>query len=324
MGSTRTLGHGLALVAVAALAILPVVPAAAAGIQGGDGTLHVGGFYVGAGLMQAWGDAGFTISGRDAILGRFSSVLEFPMDATYLVLESGIDQIGPGFGVHLRYGTSAGIDGTTVDTDYAWQLSQTPYIRSLAGTDGDNVFLTLDVTYCLIAAADSRAGTPVRLDVFAGYHMQDATFEISDVRTVIERTLPAYTAWSGVAATYDMEFSGLRVGLRGEMGLGAWGTISGSLAVLPLVDAEGFGQWIFREKVVDHDATGWGLDFALRYEYAFSSSVRVWGGVGYTRLEGSGGTDTQFRFSGDPIGRARLDELASEYRFAVIGGEFRF
>jgi len=259
----------------------------------------------------------------DSSVGRFRSVLEFPMDGTYVVFEAGVDEIGRGFGVHLRYGSSGSLEGTTVDTDFAWDITSREYIKSLSATDGENAFLTLDVSYCLL----DRAGAPggrMRLDVFAGYHMQDAAFEVSDVNTVIQEGVAVDGFYPGVAATYDMEFRGLRVGVRGEMTVGPSSTISGALAVLPYVSADGFGQWIVRRKAFDHDATGWGLDLFGRYEYAVSSNVRLWGGVGYTRMEGSDGTDRQFFFTGAPIGNARLDEIESSYGFVMIGGEFRF
>lgn len=289
---------------------------------------QIGDFYIGVGLMDAGGDGGFRISGNDTIVGRFSSQLEFPMDATYLVLEAGIDRLGPGFGLHLRYGTSTtGLDGTAIDTDYAWEYDTDPFIRSLADSDGDSVFLTLDASYRLFEGAigeDAADGTAGSFDVFAGYHMQDSTFEIRDVRTVIADFAVASHFVPGKAATYDMEFYGLRVGVRGELRFGRASTVSGSLAVLPFVWADGFGQWIVREKTLDHNATGWGLDLLVRYEYALTPSVRLWVGAGLTRLKGTDGTDTQFRFSGRPIGQSRLDELESDYSFLMIGGEFRF
>ncbi len=314
---------GLIIAAVAALLVVPVAGFAQGAPGAATARARVGGFYVGAGVMTAWGDGGFRISGLDPDVGRFSSVLEFPMDGTYFVLESGIDEIGRGFGVHLRYGTSGSLDGTTVDTDYAWDITSLEYTKSFSSTDGENVFLTLDVSYRLYDGAGEWGGR-TRLDLFAGYHMQDATFSVSDVNTVIQNARPVDYHLEGLAATYDMEFYGVRVGVRGEIATGPSGTISGYMAVLPYVAADGFGQWIVRGKALDHDATGWGLDLQVRYEYAVSSSVRLWGGVGYTRMEGSDGTDTQFFFSSEPIGRARLDEIESEYGFVVIGGEFRF
>lgn len=307
----------LVLAAVAVMVL--TAPAAARGASAaGPSRARVGGFYIGAGLMEAWGDGGFTISGVDAELGRFTSVLEFPMDGTYFVLEAGIDEIGAGFGAHLRYGSSATLDGTTIDTDFAWEITSSEFIKSFSSTEGENVFLTLDVSYRL----SERAGT--RLDVFAGYHMQDASFQVSDVNTVILNGAPADFFNGGLAATYDLEFRGLRAGVRVEMALGASSFISGYAAVLPYVKAEGFGQWILRHKGLDHDAVGWGLDLAVRYEHAISSSVRLWGGVGYTHLEGNDGTDRQFLFGGEPIGTGWLDTIESEYGFVMIGGEFRF
>jgi len=197
------------------------------------------------------------------------------------------------------------------------------YTQSRGSTDGENVFLTLDVSYRLYDAPSRWSGR-TWLDVFGGYHMQDASFEVSDVNTIFLDGRPTDLFYSGVAATYDMEFRGVRVGVRGEIGLGPSSTISGSIALLPYVVADGCGQWIVREKVLDHNATGWGLDLGVRYEYAVSDSIRVWGGFGSTRLKGTDGTDDQFHFSGQPIGRARLDKLESEFRFFMIGGEFRF
>jgi GNAT superfamily N-acetyltransferase len=282
---------------------------------------QIGGFYIGAGLMTAWGDGGFRISGLDADVGRFSSVLEFPMDGTYFVLEAGIDDIGSGFGVHLRYGSSGDVDGTVVDTDYAWDLTPREFIKSLSTSDGESMFLTIDLSYCLVGDQTRSSG---RLDVFGGYQMQDSTFEVSDVHTIIAFAEPVDYTEGGLAATYDMEFYGVRAGIRGELPVGRSSTISGYVAVLPFVQADGFGQWMLREKTLNHDATGWGLDVLVRYEYAVSPNVRLWGGVGYTRLKGTQGTDDQFEFSGEPIGRARLDELYCEYSFVMIGGEFRF
>ncbi|MBN1916476.1 MAG: hypothetical protein JW889_01100 [Verrucomicrobia bacterium] len=304
-----------------AVAVLALASAAAASQD--VSRAEVGAFYIGAGLMEAWGDGGFRISGRDIDLGRFSSQLDFPMDGTYFVFEAGIDQIGRGFGVHLRYGSSGNVDGTVVDTDYAWDLSSREFIKSLATSSGENVFLTLDLSYRLYDDRGS-ARDGGHLDVFAGYHMQDAAFEVRDVHTLVFFGEPVDALDRGLAATYDMEFYGVRAGIRGEMPVGRSSTISGSLAVLPFVQAEGFGQWILREKVLDHSATGWGLDLLVRYEYAVSSNVRLWAGVGITRLEGSSGTDDQFRFSGEAIGRAHLDEIESDCRFVVFGGEFRF
>jgi len=308
----------MGLLATALDAAAADAPSGGADPGGGVPRARVGGFYIGAGLMEAWGNGRFRISGLDADVGRFSSEVEFPMDATYFVLETGIDEIGRGFGVHLRYGSSGNLDGTATDTDYAWDLTSREFIKSLSVSDGESMFLTVDLSYCL------RGGPGGRLDAFAGYHMQDSTFEVSDVHTIIYFAEPVNVVDRGLAATYDMEFYGFRAGIRGELPVGRSSTISGSVAVLPFVEADGFGQWILREKTLDHNATGWGVDLLVRYEYAVSARVRLWGGAGFTRLEGTGGTDDQFRFSGLPIGRARLDELQSECGFIMIGGEFRF
>jgi hypothetical protein len=286
-------------------------------------TARFGDFYFGLGLVQAWGDAGFTISGRDATVGRFRSVIEFPMDGTYFVLESGIEGIGPGFGAHLRYGSSGNIEGTTTDSDYAAAFGSSEFIKSLSSTDGENVFLTLDVSYRLHERT-GKDGERTRLDVFVGYALQDAALEVSDVHTVIEDGLPADWWSEGLAATYDMEFRGVRVGVRGEIALSASSTVVGCVAVLPYVKADGFGQWILRRKAFDHNATGFGLDATVRYKYAVSSSVRLWAGAGYTHLRGTDGTDEQFSFGGHPIGTVSLDELQSQYGFVMIGAELRF
>jgi len=311
----------LTIVSVALLAVLGPGAAAAQG-ESVEGS-KVGGFYIGAGLMEAWGDGGFRISGVDADLGRFTSQLELPMDGTYFVLETGIDDIGRGFGVHLRYGSSGNLDGTAVDVDHAWDLSSEEFVKSFSASDGESMFLTVDVSWCI--SGGPRGGpSGGRLDIFGGYHMQDTTFEVTNVHTVIAYATPVNVVTAGTAATYDMEFYGVRVGIRGEMPVGRSSTISGHLAVLPFVAADGFGQWVLREKVFDHDATGWGIDALIRYEFAVSDSLRLWAGAGFTRLEGTNGTDDQFRFSGESLGRASLDELKSESRFVMIGGEFRF
>jgi len=310
-------------VAVAVMVLAPLVVYAQVGAGSAMPRAHVGGFYIGAGIMEASGDGGFTISGVDAEQGPFSSVLEFPMDGTYFVIEAGIDEIGSGFGVHLRYGSSDSLEGTTTDTDFLWDITSREYIKSLSQTDGENIFLTLDVTYG-VCERTGPTGRPTTLDVFGGYQMQDATFDISDVRTVIANGRPVDFSTSGLAATYDLEFWGIRIGVRGELPVGDSGTITGHVAVLPYVEGEGFGQWLLRQKAFDHDATGWGLDIAVRYEYALSPSVRLWGGVGYTRMKATDGVDRQFHFGGEPIGDARLDEISSENSFVMIGGEFRF
>lgn len=317
------MGRTLALAAVAAVLLAPGTAPGQHAASGATHKAHVGGFYIGAGLMQAWGNGGFTISGRDSTVGRFSSVLEFPMDGTYFVLEAGIEEIGPGFGAHLRYGSCGSLEGTTTDTDFAWDITSREYIKSFTGTDGENVFFTFDVSYRLHERADEGGGRS-RLDVFAGYALQDAAFEMSDVHTIIQNGVPVDTWYGGVAATYDMEFRGVRVGVRGEMPIGRSSTISGTVAVLPYVKADGFGQWIVRRKAFDHDATGWGFDCAVRYEYALSENITLWAGAGYTHLRGADGTDDQFYFTGKPIGTASLDELESEYGFVMIGGELRF
>jgi len=284
---------------------------------------RVGDFYIGAGIMETWGDGGFTISGLDSSVGRFTSVLEFPMDGRYFVLEAGIEEFYGGFGVHLRYGSSVSLEGTAVDTDFAWDIRSGEYIKSLGGSDGESVFLNLDVSYRIFGAG-AREGGGTRVDVFGGYAMQDATFNVTDVHMVVQDGRATDRRFAGVAATYDMEFYGLRAGVRGEVAVGASSVLSGSVAVLPYVKADGFGQWIARGKMFDHDATGWGVDFFGCYEYVVSSSVRLWVGMGYTRMEGTDGIDRQFFFTGEPIGNAHLDELESSYRFVMIGGEFRF
>jgi len=292
--------------------------------SGGLSEVRLGGFYLRAGLMEARGDGGFTIRGIDADLGRFTSVLEFPMDGSYFVLEAGIDEIGSGFGLHLRYGASGNLGDTVIDTDYAWQITSREYIKSLSHTDGENAFLTFDVSYRIYESPGAGSVPPIRVDVFGGYHLQDAAFDVRDVNTVVFEARPVDRFHAGEAATYDMEFRGVRLGLRGEIAIGPSGTLSGQLAILPFLEADGFGQWILSEKTLDHDASGWGLDLLVRYEHAFSQNIRIWGGLGYTRMEGRDGVDSQYRFSGALIGRADLDKLESEFGFLMIGGEYRF
>jgi hypothetical protein len=312
------------VVAALALAALAGIGSAWSGQSGGLSDVHVGGFYFRAGLMEASGDGGFTISGIDSNLGQFTSVLDFSMDGTYFLLEAGIDELGSGFGLHLRYGTSSDLGDTVTDTDYAWQITSSEYIKSVSQSNGENSFLTFDVSYRIYESAGAGATQPVRLEVFGGYHLQDTSFEVHDVNTVITEARPVNYFTAGAAATYDMDFRGVRLGLRGEIAIGSSGALSGHVAFLPFLEADGFGQWILREKTLDHDASGWGLDLLVRYEHAFTENIRVWGGLGYTRLEGNDGVDSQYRFSGALIGRADLETIESEYTFAMIGGEIRF
>jgi len=263
---------------------------------------------------QYWrsdGTATFRDVAFDPEIGSWKSEVEFPMDGDFIVFgaEYAFNALGSRVSFDLNYGFSDDIDGTTKDWDRVWGDPQ-PLVYAESDTDGDSDFLTANAYYRLFGWGQRNF-----LDAFVGYHRQENSFANDNVRVLT----PEFASYAGKVAEYEMEFSGVRAGVRTEFALAPRFSVRATLAAIPYVDLDADGKWFLRDILFSQSADGYGLDFELYLDFEVARNINLVAGLKYMFLNASDGKESGIA-AGTPYGPfGVVDEVESE-QFGGTGG----
>ncbi len=239
--------------------------------------------------VQYWrsdGTAMFRDLGLDPDVGPWESQLEYPMDGNFVVFgaEYGFASLGSRVGVDFNYGFSQDIDGTTRDWDWVRYDSE-PLVYAEADTDAQSHFLNANVYYRLWGWGPRNS-----VDVFVGYHAQENSFTNNDVRLLI----PEHFAVAGKVAEYEMDFKGVRAGVRMNAALSSRFTLRAMFAAIPCVDYAAEGKWLLRDLRFSQSADGYGVDFDLYLDFEVARNVNLLAGIKYLYLRATEGQESGY------------------------------
>ncbi len=264
--------------------------------------------------VQYWrsdGTAMFRDIGFDPQIGPWESRVEFPMDGNFIVFgaEYAFRALGSRISLDLNYGFSEDIEGTTKDWDWVWGDPE-PLVYAESDTDGDSDFLTANVYYRLFGWGRRNS-----LDAFVGYQGQKNSFSNDNARVLT----PEFASYAGKVAEYEMEFSGVRAGLRTEIALAPRFSIRANLAAIPYVELDANGKWFLRDIFFTQSADGYGVDFDLSLDFEVARNINLVAGLKYLFLNASDGEESGVA-GGMPYGPFDVvDEVESE-QFGATGG----
>ena len=271
-------------------ALLVLVVGSANGVFGGEN--HLGNLEVSAGYWMTSGDLNWDTSFDfyDEGLGYWvegRSRLEWKTDSDYITLEA-LYSKDKWFG-RLQYATGDIDQGTCWDSDWAiypgYPLTNEPMLRSFDPADGENDFYIFDLGYVFKSTSVGSAS------VFLGY--QEKTLNLHNYDPVIYDIVdwqPAYEIYNeGLASTYDIEFTGFRIGVEGELTCGEKTAFKGLLAYYPRVDAEGVGYWNLRDLRFTQTGDGTGIEFVGCIVYNVTDAWSAELGYRFQEFEQSGG-----------------------------------
>jgi len=257
--------------------------------------------------VQYWrsdGTAMFRNVGFDPTVGPWESELEYPMDGNFIIFgaEYAFNIGGPRVSLDFNYGFSEDIDGTTKDWDWV-AFDPEPLIYAESDTDADSYFLSANVYYRLWAWGPRNS-----LDVFIGYHGQENSFTNNNVRVLT----PGYFTAAGKVAEYEMDFKGVRVGLRMDVALAPRFSLRGNLAFIPYADFDTEGKWLLRDISFSQSAEGYGVDFDLCLDFEIARNIDFIAGIKYLYLRATDGEESGLA-QGLPYGPSEVvDEIESD------------
>jgi len=258
--------------------------------------------------------------------GLVRSRLEWDQIDSALLMVKGRLQILPFLALGGSYGCGNLFDGRNTDSDSIQPpLSLDAYLfsRSESDTSGDTQLYDLNLYLDLLQLSRSPHPAGQRLEVFVGY--QDYRDRLTDQRGVQTFSVnqAVYLPFSdqGVNARYEFRWQAARLGVQGMTPVARRVTISGSAALLALVQQDGDGSWTMRADLRQNgpnihnesrDGGGFDLDGAL--SFALTPFLDLTAGLRWIALandtgvmtldyaDGSSGQMTQTSISSSRIG----------------------
>lgn len=268
---------------------------------------------------QYWrsdGTAMFRNLGIDPDVGPWESLLEYPMDGDFILFgaEYGFAALGSRVSVDLNYGFSQDIEGTTRDWDWV-EFDPQPLIYAEADTEAESDFLSANVYYRLWGGGPRNS-----VDVFVGYHRQENSFTNSNVRVLI----PEYFTVAGKVAEYEMDFRGVRAGVRMDVALSRRFNLRANFAAIPYADFDADGRWLLRDLSFSQSADAYGVDFDLYLDFEIARNVDLIAGIKYLYLRATNGQETGSS-QGVTYGPSDvLDEVQSDQFGGTLGVLLKF
>lgn len=264
---------------------------------------NLGEFELSAGYWMASGDLSWdkSFDFYNEYLGCYGegrSRLEWDTDSNYITLEASYSK-NRWFG-RFQYATGDIDSGTSWDSDWLiypdWvfypysNFTNEPWLRSFNPADGENDFYIFDVGYVLKSTSDGSAS------IFLGYQEKNLNLHNHDplIYDIVDWQ-PAYEVYNlGLASTYDIEFTGFRVGFEGELTLGEKVAVKGLFAFYPDIDAEGVGYWNLRDLHFIQTGDGDGIELIASILYNFNDTWSGEFGYRLQQFEQSGGIDRMY------------------------------
>lgn len=273
----------------------------------------VWGIEVEASTWAAFGDAGFKIWEDEQYT---ISQLEYPVDGVMYEIRLGyaFPMLKRRLGVRTRVAGSTSVEGTTKDTD--WETDGSLYNESEADAEATVGIMDLDLIF------RQPIGERLVLGAFLGYGVHSLEYECSD----LQNTYPSRFSRAGKVSTYDMTFTGMRLGALARGDLPRRFGLDAELVYLPALDAEGDANWILRHYPFDQEAKGTGLEGRLLVTYALAPEVKLFGGFRYVSLiadedgKESGTINGIVPYSDEPW----VEEITCEYFGLEFGARGNF
>lgn len=261
-----------------------------------------------ASVACMWGDTGFEESGDS-----WRSKLVWPADAWM----GGIEACGAyGFifrerecavGFRARFARDLTMEGTSTDRD--WDGYGNPVASSWSDSEGE---LTMWSIRGELVTGFPEAAFPVpdRLGVFMGYGEERFSYEDSNLRA--DYDVPVSP--SQVNATYELDFSGARLGLFGSSEITETLSCSAELEWIPFLSAESDALWVLRNYPFQQSANGSGIVVGAELAYRLTSLISAHLGIKWTSLIADENGEENGVLDGAAYEGAEIvDELTSEF-----------
>ena len=265
------------------------------------------GFTVDASIWGAAGDTDFRIDDNG---GPVVSKLEYPMRGAMAEVRGSyaLPILHQRLALRARYAHSLVVQGTSKDTDYypdgsTWNYSESDSEATVQQWDFDLVYLHTFKKILSIGA-------------FVGYGSEESDFSDTD----LVNKIPDYYTIDGDVSSYDVTFSGFRVGPMARWQIIKRLSVEGELAVMPYVSAKADADWKLRDYPFHQEANGIGLNGRVRVAYTFTQHLGAFIGVRGTWLNANrdgkeSGNDAGATYSDEPI----VKDITSQY-FGFEGG----
>ncbi|GJL80714.1 MAG: hypothetical protein DHS20C01_03480 [marine bacterium B5-7] len=257
---------------------------------------------------RATGPVSPALSGRSDLF--FSNIESIQLGVNY----EGTAESGFTYRASLSVGDIQ--DGKVRDSDYA---GSTEFSRSIADTDGDDVFDASLAFGRRIPVTDTRR-TFVTPLIGVSYHEED--FRITNGRQVID--LVSGTAGNpipGLDSRYRAEWWSRFLGVEFSHRNGNWNTFG--KAEFHDLDYEGTGNWNLRPDLANpvsftHDADGSGPLYQLGTRYMYNNNWAFNAIVTWTDFKSNNGRDRVFLSDGTVVD-ANLDEAHWDQLSVMFG-----
>ncbi len=262
--------------------------------------------------------------------GVVRSRLEWDRLDSALLLIKGRVQLAPAIALGGSYASGNVSDGRNTDSDSLQPpLSLNDYLfsRSESATDGDTQLY--DVNFYLdllrLSRATTRAGQ--RFELFVGY--QDYRDRLTDRRGVQtflnDRTVNQPFPDQGVNARYEFHWQAARLGVQLQTPIAPRVAISGSAALLALVQQNGDGAWTMRDdlrqngpNLRNESRDGVGFDVDGAFSFALTPALDLTAGARWIALADNSGHLTVYYADG---GSAQMEQTSiSSSRIGVYAG----
>lgn len=228
-------------------------------------------FWLATGYLN-WTVAGYTEDPYfPGWLTRFRSELDWDVNTNMVVFNGEVRPIS-WLSIDAAYATGGVQQGICTDTDWLLDYSSSvPWIQTENTSSGNSHFYNFNVNLRALGA-NSQLGS---VDIFAGYGSTSINMLDTDPLSYIYWEwwyLGGYDTYPGLNSTYDIDYRGFRVGIKGEARPISLLGLSANIVYSPGLDIQGEGFWNLR---TDVDPSGWrfyqsGRGNSLEYDVGIS------------------------------------------------------
>jgi hypothetical protein len=222
----------------------------------------------------------------------------YPMDTEFWVLTAEYRFLER-WSIDASYGIGDIDTGRGRDRRWFYGFSPLPSMESRFDNSGDAYFWIADLNYRILGQDSSY------FDAFLGYQFNKNSLKMKNGLWTTVAYTPVSIPMPPLMSSYEIEYQGVRLGLRGEMPLTPnheW-TLEGSAAYLPWLEAEGEGVLNFgavQYTQTDGDGDGVDASIAVNYKPSQIPNLALKVGYRYMELETRGGNITDYT-PGGPI-----------------------
>ena len=218
-------------------------------------------------------------------------------------------------GVRGSYAQSGDLSGTSTDTDYDFFGFKQHYSES--DNEGEATIWSADLMLLVRPFAAVEAG------LLAGYGEHSYAFEDSDLHYEYEYGTDVGFV-PGPVSTYDVDFTGPRVGVIGTVMPLARLSLSAEWIHIPALEAKADAVWMLRDYPFSQEAEGSGHMVKVTASYRLLENLDLFVGFRWVSLIAEDGTEDGILDGEYYEGEDIVEEITSEYVAAEIGASLRF